>query len=90
MDPVLKNAAREAKAALLLYGVAMAWMLGFGAWHGYARKAEDVGFVLGIPDWIFWAVFVPWIVCLAVSIWFGLCFMKDDDLGSEHREGVDD
>ena len=90
MDPVFKNAAREAKAALLLFGLAMAWILGCGAWRGYGGKAEDVRFILGIPDWIFWAVVLPWVLCLGVSVWFGLRFMKDDDLGPEKREGLDD
>ncbi len=90
MDPVFKNSAREAKAALLLYGAAMAWMIGYGGWRGYGRRAEEVRFILGIPDWIFWAVILPWFLCLAASVWFGLRFMKDDDLGPEKREGLDD
>lgn len=88
VDPVFKNASREAKVALLLFAASFVWMLAFGAVRGYGRT--DVDFVLGFPDWIFWAVIVPWIVCLGASIWFGLRFMKDDDLGPEKREGVDD
>lgn len=90
VDPVFKNAAREAKLALLIYAIAMAWVIGYGAWKGYAERAQDVVFILGVPSWIFWSVFVPWFACLGISIWFGLRFMKDDDLGPEKREGVDD
>ena len=90
VDPVFKNASREAKVALLLFGAAMAWVVGYGALRGYGRKAEDLTFVCGFPDWIFWGVVVPWVVCLGASIWFGLRFMKDDDLGLEKREGLDD
>ena len=88
VDPVFKNASREAKAALLLFGVVFAWTIGVTAWKGYGRK--DVVFVLGFPDWIFWGVILPWLACVVISIWFGLRFMKDDDLGPEKREGVDD
>lgn len=86
MDAVFKHAAREAKVALFLCAAAMAWILGYAAWRGYGRPAEDVAFIWGIPDWIFWAVVVPWFACLGASIWFGLRFMKDDDLGPEARD----
>lgn len=88
MDPVFKNASREAKAALVLFAAVFVWVLGVAAWKGYGRT--EVAFVLGFPDWIFWGVILPWIACLVVSIFFGLRFMKDDDLGPEKREGVDD
>lgn len=88
MDPVFKNASREARAALLCFGLAFVWMVGVGALRGYGRR--EVSFILGFPDWIFWGVAVPWAVCLAASVWFGLRFMKDDDLGPEKRDGVDD
>jgi hypothetical protein len=90
MDPVLKNAAREARVAVLLYAVAMGWIVGFGAWKGYGRNEDELHFIWGVPDWVFWAVFVPWFFCVGAAIWFGLRFMKDDDLGHEPREGIDD
>ena len=68
----------------------MAWIVGYAAWKGYGGKAEDVAFILGFPTWVFWGVVVPWAACLGASVWFGLCFMKDDDLGPEGRDGVDD
>lgn len=89
VDPVFKNASREARAALLCFGAAFLWMVGTGALRGYGERRE-VAFVLGFPDWIFWGVILPWIVCLGLSIGFGLRFMKDDDLGPEKRDGVDD
>ncbi len=36
-------------------------------------------FALGIPDWVFWGITVPWFVCVLVSIWFCFVYMKDDD-----------
>jgi hypothetical protein len=88
VDPVFKNASREARVALLLFGAVFAWVIGYGAWRGYGGR--EVSFVCGFPDWIFWGVVVPWVVSLGAAIWFGLSFMKDDDLGPEKREGVDD
>ena len=88
MDPLLKNAGREARWTLLLFGIAFAWTLGVAGTLGYGRS--ELRFVLGVPDWIFWGVFLPWGVFLIVSVGFGLRFMKDDELGPERRDGVDD
>ena len=88
VDPVFKNASREARVAVLLFGAIFAWALGVAAWKGYGRT--DVVFILGLPDWIFWGVVLPWAAGLLAAVWFGLRFMKDDDLGPEKREGVDD
>lgn len=88
MDPLLKNAGREARATLALFVLALGWTLGVAAFMGYGRR--ELRFILGVPDWVFWGVFLPWGVFLAVSVYFGLRFMKDDELGPERREGVDD
>lgn len=32
---------------------------------------------LGIPDWCFWGVAVPWVVCILVSTWFSFGYMTD-------------
>jgi len=46
-------------------------------------------FGLGIPDWAFWGVTVPWILCLGFSAWFSFVFMRDDpevlDVGETGR-----
>ena len=33
---------------------------------------------LGIPDWVFWGVAVPWGLCILISTWFCFFFMTDD------------
>jgi len=37
---------------------------------------------LGIPDWVFYGVALPWLVCILVSIVFCLTIFKEDDLES--------
>ena len=37
---------------------------------------DPIGF--GIPAWAFWGVFVPWVVCILVTLWFAFVWMKDD------------
>ncbi|MEM1294825.1 MAG: DUF997 family protein [Verrucomicrobiota bacterium] len=38
--------------------------------------------VLGIPQWVVFAVVLPWIGALIFICWFALRFMKDTDLSS--------
>ena len=42
--------------------------------------------ILGMPDWVFWAVVFPWGLALLFSIWFCFFFMADDDLGQDPEE----
>jgi len=40
-------------------------------------------FGLGIPDWVFYGVVAPWIVCLLGTFVFCLFIFKEDDLGDD-------
>ena len=42
-----------------------------------------------MPDWVFWAVVLPWGVILLFSAWFCFAFMADDDLGRDPEERGD-
>lgn len=88
-DPVLKSSRREAAFCILLWVAACAWTVGYCALKGYGRDPKSLTFILGFPDWIFWGVMVPWIVCLVATLWFALGFMKAEDLGAEKDEGAD-
>jgi hypothetical protein len=52
-------------------------------WVNRGRGPEQVKFVLGFPDWIFWGVALPWWLCTAFSLWFGAFIVKDEDLGAD-------
>ena len=72
---------------MAVWATALAWSVGFAALRGYGRDAADIRLVLGMPDWVFWGVLVPWVVCLVFSVWFCFRFMADDDLGRDPDEG---
>ncbi|HEY2838815.1 MAG TPA: hypothetical protein VGJ26_06690 [Pirellulales bacterium] len=80
-DPLVTSARREALFALVVWGAATIYSVGYCALNGYNRSAESLTFVLWFPDWIFWGVIVPWFSCLAVSFCFAMFYMRDDDLG---------
>jgi len=89
-DPVFTSARREALVALCIWVAATAWSVGYCAMHGYGRTAESLTFVLWFPDWIFWGIVAPWLVCVAVSIWYAFVLMRDEDLGSNEQDDDED
>jgi hypothetical protein len=83
---LLRHARREGLLIMAVWAVALLWFLIVGYLLGYRRDSSEIGLILGIPDWIFWSVVVPWIVILAFSVWFCFAYMADDDLGQDQGE----
>ena len=90
-DPVLISARREAVVAFAIWFLALVYTVGYCTRFGYGRTIEDIHFVLGFPDWVFWGIVTPWAVCIVTSIIFGGFIMRDEDLGAdpEGNRGVD-
>jgi hypothetical protein len=82
-DPVLKSARREALIVFATWIVALTYTIGYSARFGYGRKLEDLHFILGFPDWVFWGIVVPWGVCVVFSWFFASVLMTDEDLGED-------
>lgn len=85
---LLRNARREGVVILSVWAIALVWCVGVGYWYGYGRDPESIKLIWGVPDWVFWSVMVPWVLCLLFSIWFCFVFMSDDDLGHDPEEGT--
>lgn len=66
--------------AIAIWVVMLLYTIGYCSIHGYQDPKEPLTFVLGIPSWVFWGVFLPWIVCVGITAWFAFAFMKDSDL----------
>ena len=45
---------------------------------------------LGVPDWVFYGIVIPWIGCILFTFWFCLFFYVEDDLGRENEYLVED
>jgi hypothetical protein len=84
---LLRNARREGLLILSAWAVALVWTTVGGWFGGYRRDPAAMGTVLGIPDWVFWCVVLPWGVCVVFAVWFCFGFMADDDLGRDRDEG---
>jgi Protein of unknown function (DUF997) len=84
---LLRHARREGLLIMLVWAACLVWNVASGYVLGYRRDAKDIRLILGIPDWIFWSVVLPWILCFLFSIWFCFRYMADDDLGKDPEEG---
>jgi hypothetical protein len=85
-DPVYLHARREALIILAAWATCLVWSVTACITLGYGKAADDVAFILGVPDWVFWGVGVPWVSAGLFSIVFSLFFMAEDDLGEDAME----
>jgi hypothetical protein len=85
-DPVLTSSRREALVVLAIWAAACSYTVGYCWLLGYEREPESLTFVAGVPDWVFWGIFVPWSVCTALSFWVSHYLIADQDLGQERPE----
>lgn len=86
-DPVYRHTRREALLILGLWITAMVYTLTVCYVWGYGRDPATLTHVWGIPDWVFYGIFVPWAVCDLVTIFYCFFFAAEDDLSSRHEEG---
>lgn len=78
---------REAILILASWAAFLVWTVGYSAVRGYGREIEDLEAILGMPDWIFWGVLIPWLAATGFSCWFGLAFMEDDPADGDRGAG---
>jgi hypothetical protein len=92
-DAVVRAARRESKLALGMWLVAMSYSITYCYLYGYERPVESLTFVLWFPDWVFWGIIAPWLVCTLASIVFAFGFMGNEPLGDEvasDRQALDE
>ncbi len=93
-DPVLKNSRREAIIIGLAWLAATVYCCGYCYAFGYRRSGRMLGVdeirpIWGIPSWVVWGIFAPWVACAVFTIGFAGLFMHDDDLGKDHSEELE-
>jgi hypothetical protein len=84
---LLRHARREGLLIMAVWAAALLWSCLGSYATAYHRPVEQMTFILGMPDWVFWFVALPWAVCLAFTAWFCFAYMADDDLGQDPEEG---
>jgi hypothetical protein len=89
-DPVLVSARREALIVLVIWLGAMTYTVTACWICGYGRDPATLRFVFGFPDWVFWGIISPWLVCFGLSYIFSHWIMRDDPLGEDVGEAWED
>jgi len=77
VDPVFKSSLRELKWIFAIWLVHFVWVVGYCYAFGYPPPETPLTTVIGMPSWVFWGVFVPWIVATLVTGWFALTQIED-------------
>jgi hypothetical protein len=85
---MINSMRREAIFVGIIWCCAAAYTVGYCGTFGYGRSIEDLKFIAGFPDWVFWGIVLPWSVCLGVGVVFAT-FMKDVRLVEEVPEPGD-
>ena len=84
-DPVFVNSLRESFVIIILFLFFMLWSVGLSFYLGHESRyvptnPENLSLVWGMPSWVFYGVFLPWMIVNLIAIWFCFGFMKTDDL----------
>ena len=89
-DPVYIHSRREAWVVIL------GWLAFFiivpiiSVRLGYDADPATISTIFGIPSWVVWGVMLPWFVAVLYTMWFSMFYVKDEDLGAEPQEPVDE
>ncbi|MBL8892920.1 MAG: hypothetical protein JNL67_23280 [Planctomycetaceae bacterium] len=80
-DPEFLRARAEMWSVLWLFLTSMIWTIGWSYFAGYQKLTEDeaknISLLWGMPTWVFWGIFVPWITIDFVAIWFCFFYLQD-------------
>lgn len=74
---------------LIAWVVFATWTITYVGRNGSLEPGESPRLVLGMPDWVVYGVGIPWILGIAVTVWFATFFMKDTNLDPEHEGSGD-
>jgi len=81
VDPVYRSSLREMKWILASWTICFLWVIGYTRLYGYPAPDQPLTTVMGMPSWVFWGVFLPWVIAAVVSCWFALTQIQDHPLG---------
>lgn len=46
---------------------------------GYGKSGTEMSFMMGIPSWAVFGVFIPWIIMVIVTAVYGFFIMEGDE-----------
>ncbi len=80
-DPGFLQTRREALSAVLIWFLALCWVVPFSYVFGYQQPTNSVelSLTLGMPTWVFWGVAVPWLVSSIAGISLCVWFIREEE-----------
>jgi hypothetical protein len=85
-DPLYRSSLREMKWILGAWIVNCVWVVGYCGWTAFDRGEGNGSFLMGMPTWVFYGVFVPWIAVTLFTTWFALGKMEDHSLEDSEND----
>jgi len=79
-DPVYRTSLSEFWQIIVYWLVFFVWVIGYCSPYGFPDPNQPIETVLGMPAWVFWGIFLPWIVSAAFTTWFALARIADHPL----------
>jgi len=79
-DPVYRSSLREMKWIIVSWTICFFWVIGYTGLYGYPPPDQPLTTVIGMPSWVFWGVFLPWVLAAVFSSWFALTQIQDHPL----------
>ena len=89
-DPVYTHSLRETYLILLTWIVFAIWVISYTLRYGYDLDPDNFSTVIGIPEWVFWGIGLPWILAILVTVGFAVFIIKDDPLEESKEAPTDD
>lgn len=94
-DPVFVNSLRETVVIISLFLLFLLWTVAVSFYLGaeqtfLSQDGKPLSLVWGMPNWVFYGIFLPWMIVNLIGIWFCFGFMKNDDLGEANDEPTSD
>jgi hypothetical protein len=77
-----KQCTREAILVAIVWIVTLFWVVGGILMTAYVPEAErpvDPELILGMPAWVVWGLWIPWLVLIFVTWGFARFILKDDE-----------
>ena len=81
-DRHVRQCLKEARVAMACWSMGLVYCTTVFVTMGYVPAAErpaEPPLVWGVPAWVFWGLFVPWGAQIALTCWFALRVLKDDE-----------
>lgn len=69
---------KEAAMAGVIWFVFFVWVVGVSYTMGYG-DVDPSNSVMGLPAWVFWGIFLPFVVATVVNCLYAFLYLKDDD-----------